>query len=66
MVEGVTRESSSGRGPFVTDLARQGSDAARFYGCGVHQTGYGTGIQLVLDRSPTKPAVANERTARPI
>ncbi|MGV9832918.1 cutinase family protein [Nocardia niigatensis] len=33
----------------LSDLARQGSDAARFYTSGVHQTGYETYLPAVLD-----------------
>ncbi|WP_306365558.1 cutinase family protein [Nocardia sp. CC227C] len=33
----------------LADLARQGSDAARFYTSGVHQTGYDTSLTIVLD-----------------
>lgn len=33
----------------LSDLARQGSDAARFYTSGVHQIGYDTALPLVLD-----------------
>ncbi|MEC3915506.1 cutinase family protein [Nocardia sp. CDC160] len=33
----------------LSDLARQGSDAARFYTSGVHQTGYDTYLPTVLD-----------------
>lgn len=33
----------------MADLVRQGSDAAEFYTSGVHQTGYGPGVQDVLD-----------------
>ncbi|MBF6238709.1 cutinase family protein [Nocardia otitidiscaviarum] len=33
----------------LADLARQGSDAARFYTSGVHQTGYDTHLPVVLD-----------------
>ncbi|MGW0252701.1 hypothetical protein ACWDYH_39370 [Nocardia goodfellowii] len=33
----------------LADRVRQGSDAARFYGSGVHETGYATGVQQVRD-----------------
>ncbi|WP_459547620.1 cutinase family protein [Nocardia sp. X0981] len=33
----------------MADLARQGSEAARFYASGVHQTGYDQGVRNVLD-----------------
>lgn len=33
----------------MADLVRQGGDAAEFYTSGVHQSGYGPGVQDVLD-----------------
>ncbi|WP_433657964.1 cutinase family protein [Nocardia sp. CA-128927] len=49
LASNLTTSTDSATAAALADLARQGGDAAAFYGSGVHQTGYTDGVRQVLD-----------------